>query len=494
MGNPAGAGVDVTRQEPARRPPLPDGLIAVVKRDCPTCQLIVPVLEQLAETGPLTVYTQDDPAFPESVSPTDDTRLAFSWHHDIETVPTLILAKGGNEEDRTVGWSRPHWEMLTGVDQLGAGLPEFRPGCGSLSVDPSLSTELAVRFGGSVLQSRRVELARLEDPFEAAFDRGWTDGLPVVPPTEARVMAMLEGSSRSAADLVAEIPPDLHPATVEQIAINAVMAGCKPEYFPVVLAAVEAACTTEFNMHGLLATTYFSGPVLVVNGPITKRLDMNSGSNAFGQGNRANLTIGRALQLVVRNLGGGRPGEVDMAMLGSPGKLSFCFAEREHDSPFSSLAVERGFAADADTVTVFAGSGPTAIVDQISRTPESLVRSFAVCLRSTGHPKLARAFDAMLVVSPEHARIFAQAGWDKDRLRSELDSLLTIPGVEMVRGVDGISEGLPEVPADGKVAKFRPGGLQIVHAGGEAGLFSAILDGWVGGDIGSEPVTVEIQP
>ena len=486
-----------TSAAPARsadpgQPSLPDGLIAVVKRDCPTCELVVPVLEQLSTAGPLTVFTQDDPTFPASVSPRDDTELAFSWHHDIETVPTLIRAGGGREEDRLVGWSRPHWEAFTGVEDLGPGLPEFRPGCGSLSVDPDLTAELAVRFGGSVLQSRRVELARLEDPFEALFERGWTDGLPVVPPTEARVMAMLEATERAPDEVVADVPPDLHPATVEQIAVNAVMAGCKPEYFPVVLTAVAAACTEEFNMHGLLATTYFSGPVLIVNGPITRHLDMNSGGNAFGQGNRANLTIGRALQLVIRNLGGGRPGEVDMAVLGSPGKLSFCFAEREHDSPFSSLAVERGFAPEANTVTVFAGSGPTALIDQISRTPESLVRSMAAGLRSTAHPKLAMGFDAMLVVSPEHGRIFAHAGWDKERLRAELDELLTIPGAEMVRGVGGIDEGLPDAFADTPVPKFRPGGLQIVHAGGDAGLFSAVLDGWVGGNIGSDPVTLEI--
>ena len=483
-----------TSTESSVRPPLPDGLVAVVKQDCATCRLVVPVLEQLASARPLTVYTQDDPAFPASVSPNDDTDLAVSWHHDIETVPTLIRVEGGREEDRTVGWFRPEWEKLTGVDDLGPELPEHRPGCGSLSVDPDLADELAVRFGASVLRSRRVELARLEDPFEAAFDRGWTDGLPVVPPTEARVMAMLAGTTRAANEIVADVPPDLHPATVEQVAVNAVMAGAKPEYLPVILAAVEAACTQEFNIHGLLATTYFSGPVLVVNGPIATRLEMNAGGNAFGQGNRANLTIGRALQLVIRNLGGGRPGEVDMAMLGSPGKLSFCFAEREHDSPFTSLAVERGFAPDANTVTVFAGSGPTAIIDQKSRNPESLTRSFAASLRATGHPKLAMAFDAMLVVSPEHGRVFADAGWDKNRLRSLLDELLTIPGAEMVGGVGGIDEGLPADFDDTPVPKFRPGGLQIVHAGGEAGLFSAILDGWVGGNIGSEPVTVEIKP
>lgn len=473
---------------------MPDGLVAVVKHDCPTCELVVPVLEQL-DSGPLplTVYTQDDPGFPASLSPTDDTNLSVSWHHNVETVPTLIRVEGGVEKHRIVGWSRDQWEDFTGMGGLGDGLPAHRPGCGSLSVDPVLADSLAVRFGASTLRSRRVEFATLEDEFEAAFDRGWTDGLPVVPPTERRVMAMLAGTTRSADEIVTEVPPDLHPATVEQIAVNAVMAGCKPEYFPVVLTAVEAACTSEFNMHGLLATTYFSGPVIIVNGPIARRLGMNSGNNVFGQGNRANLTIGRALQLVVRNLGGGRPGEVDMAMAGSPGKLSFCFAEREHDSPFEPLAVERGLAVDTDAVTIFAGSGPTAIIDQISRTPGSLVRTMAAKLRSVGHPKLAKGFDAMLVVSPEHGRIFAQAGWDKSRVRAELESLLTVPGSELVRGVDGIEEGLPEAVADSDIPKFRPGGLQIVHAGGDAGLFSAILDGWVGGDKGSAPVTMEIR-
>jgi hypothetical protein len=480
---------------PAVAPSLPDGLVAVVKHDCPTCELVVPVLRQLAAgTTPLTVFTQDDPEFPEGVDPVDDTDLSLSWHHDIETVPTLLKVDSGQERERIVGWSREQWQSFTGVDDLGAGLPEHRPGCGSLSVDPVLADELAVRFGRSTLRGRRVEFAALEDEFEAAFDRGWTDGLPVVPPTEKRVMAMLSGTTRAPDEIVAEIPPDLHPATVEQVAVNAVMAGCKPEYLPVVLAAVEAACTSQFNMHGLLATTYFSGPILVVNGPIVERLGLSGRNNALGQGNRANLTIGRALQLVVRNLGGGRPGEIDMAMLGSPGKLGFCFAEREYDSPFQPLSEERGLSPGTDAVTVFAGSGPTAIIDQISRSPESLARSFAASLRSVGHPKLAMGFDAMLVVSFEHGRIFAEAGWNKARLRAELDELLTIPGSEMVRGVGGIAEGLPEAFGESDIPKFRPGGLQIVHAGGDAGLFSAILDGWVGGPKGSEPVTVPINP
>ena len=171
-----------------------------------------------------------------------------------------------------------------------------------------LCPSIAFEAGGAGLASRRVDLARLEDEMEALFERGWSDGLPLVPPTERRVLAMLRGTSRPSDEVVAIIPPDLVECTVKKVAINAVMAGCKPEYLPVVLAAVEAACTDQFNMHGLLATTLTAGPVIIVNGPIRKAIGMNSGRNVFGQGNRANSTIGRALQLVVRNVGGGRPG------------------------------------------------------------------------------------------------------------------------------------------------------------------------------------------
>jgi len=291
---------------------------------------------------------------------------------------------------------------------------------------------------------------------------------------------------------VAVVPPDQVRCTVEKVAVNAVLAGCLPEYLPVVLAAVEAACTDEFNMHGVLATTYFPGPVVVVNGAVARAIGMNSGLNALGQGNRANATIGRALQLVVRNVGGGRPGEIDRAALGNPGKYTFCFAEDEVGSPWEPLSVERGFGPGASTVTLFAGSGVHGVVDQLSRTPESLARSLALALRAVAHPKLALGFDVVLVVSPEHARVFKEAGWDKARLRAELDGLLTVPGQEMVRGAGGVAEGVPEGFASTSLPKFRPGGLIIVHAGGTAGLFSAIIGGWVSGPTGSEPVTREV--
>jgi hypothetical protein len=470
-------------------------LVVVVKRDCATCRLVVPVLQELAAVEPLTVYCQDDPSFPDGFDGVvDDTDLEVSYRLDLDTVPTLLRVADGHETGRTIGWRRDRWEDLTGHTGLGAGLPDQRPGCGSLSVDPDRVDGLRVRFEGDVLHARRVEIASMEDEAEAMYARGWTDGLPVVAPTEARVLRMLEGTTRAPDDIVAVIPPDLVACTVEKVAINAVLAGCRPEYLPVVIAAVEAACTDDFNMHGLLATTWFSGPVVIVNGPIAPRIGMNSGGNAMGQGNRANATIGRALQLVVRNVGGGRPGEVDRATLGQPGKYTFCFAEDEAGSPWEPMSVERGLPEGSDAVTLFAGEGPRGVVDQISRTPESLARSFAACLRTVAHPKLPLAFDATLVVVPEHARVFSEAGWSKARLRAELGELLQLDGDELVRGAGGIEEGLPAAFAGTTLPKFRDGGLLIVHAGGGAGLFSAIIGGWASGKVGSQPVTREIAP
>lgn len=470
-----------------------DGLVAVVKRACPTCALVAPVLGQLAGTRGATVLSQDDPGFPDGLpGVVDDTALGRSWRLRIQAVPTLLRLEGGLEVDRAEGWDRAEWERVAGVTGLGAGLPASRVGCGSRSVEPGVAEELEARHG-TRLRARRVELGALEDPVELAYARGWSDGLPVVPPTPARVLRMLEGTPRAPDDVVAVVPPDLVPCTVEKVAINAVMAGCRPEYLPVVLAALEAACTDAFNMHGVLATTWFSGPIVVVNGPVAAAVGMNAEGNCLGQGNRANATIGRALQLIVRNVGGGRPQEVDRATLGQPGKVGFCFAEREADSPWESLATERGVPAGRSAVTVFAGGGVQGVADQLSRTPESLVRSFAAALRVVGHPKAVIAFDAMLVVSPEHARVFREAGWSKARVREALDALLQLPGAELVRGAGGIAEGIPERLAGATLPKFRPGGLLIVHAGGTAGLFSAVIGGWVSGAMGSEPVTREID-
>jgi hypothetical protein len=472
-----------------------DGLIVVVKRDCPTCVLAEPVLAELAARTGLTVFTQDDPAFPESIAkPIDDTALNVSHTLAIEIVPTLIRREGGREIARTYGWDRAEWERVSGQNKLGAALPAMRPGCGALNVEPAHLEDLLIRFEQTGLNARKVEFGEDEDEIEAIYERGWTDGLPVVPPTQRRVLRMLGGTTRDPKEVIGLCPPNLVPLTVEKVAINAVMAGCKPEYLPVVLAAVEAALDPAFAMHGVLATTMFVGPVLVVNGPIRRQLSMNARGNALGQGNRANATIGRALQLIIRNVGGGRPQEVDRATLGNPGKYTYCFAEDEEGSSWEPLSTDFGLARGVSSVTVFAGFGLQGVVDQKSRTPQSLARSMAESLKAIHNVKLAPACDAMLVVCPEHERTFRQAGWSKQRLLDELMQLCDIPGDSLVRGVKGIDEGYPESVAGTTRNKFRPGGLLIVRAGGGAGMFSGIIGGWSsGGAAGSLPVNREVK-
>ncbi len=448
---------------------LGDSLLVVVKRDCETCQMVSPLLRDLAKEGLVAIASQDDPTFPEGVEVVDDSDLALSWEIQTEVTPTLYRIRGGVVVEAVAGWDRSGWRRLTGLDRLGEDLPERRPGCGSRIFEPGLYESL--RAASLELRSRRLAIVPGTDQFEEMFSQGWSDGLPLVPPTEERVKAMLSGTSHPPDEVVAVMAPDLVPCPVEKIAINAVMAGCRPEYLPVVLAGCEAIATDQFNIHGVAATTQFVGPVLIVNGPIGRHLGMNSGVNALGPGNRANSAIGRAVNLVVRNVGGARPGEVDRATLGSPAKLSLCFPEDEEGSPWESLAVERGFSRDESTLTAFAGHGPHEIVDQKSRSAEKLADSFAAQLRSVGHPDLLGFLDAMVVVVPEHRRLFVEAGWSKVRLLEELTQRLTIDGVR----------------------KFRPGGLSLVAAGGSAGGFSGILSGWPGGPRGSEMVTVSID-
>ncbi len=463
----------------------------VVKKDCPTCVLIAPLIPLLAERldGGLSVYVQDDPAFPDHFDAVDDRELAFSWRNAIEIVPTLLRDDG----ERVCGWDRAEWREFTDIEALGEGLAPFRPGCGSRTLEPELRDKLAARH--AVFGARKIELAAVEDDMEACFQRGWTDGLPVVPPTPERVLRMLAGTTREAGEIIGRMPPDRVPCTIEKLAINAVMAGCEPACFPLVIAAAEAALDDRFCLHGLLCTTYFSSPVVIVNGPAARRAGMNSGINALGQGNRANATIGRALQLVVRNVGGGVPGGIDRATMGNPGKYSYCFAEDESDPDWPSLAMDRGFARADSVVSLFAGEGLQAIVDQRSRAPESLAGSLAASLRAVAHYKLFGLCDAILAISPEHRRVLRAGGWSRADLRAALRDRLRAPGRQLLRGVDGVAEGMPEHLRDKSLSKFRDDGLHIVSLGGGAGMFSAIIGGWVAaGEKGSQLVSRKMEP
>jgi len=502
-------------------------LLVAWKRDCETCALVLPALERVSrhlharglETIGLAQSAADDTldaigelglCFPQAL----DRDLAASLALAVEVVPTLVLVDGeGRVAARTEGLVLSEVSDLlrrasglcgADADLVGRALDSFRlpahrPGCASRTLDPEFVRAREVERGRGRLRARAIEVGEHEDPDEALFARGVTDGLPVVHPTEERVLRMLSGTRRDPQETVALVPPNLAPATVEKIAINAVMAGCLPEYLPVVLAAVEAACTDAFNMHGVLATTYPAAPLLVVNGPIRARIRMNSGLNALGQGNRANATIGRALNLVVRNLGGGRPGEVDRATLGQPGKFTYCLAENEEENPWSPLHVERGFTPGDSTVTLFAAEAPRVIVDQTSRTARGVCTSLGLAMQSVAHPRWGGYGDVFLVLSPEHVQTIARDGWSKDDVRARIQEVTSRPLSELLADED-CREGVPAKlaagsdPATVRLSKFRdPAKIHVVVAGGPAGKFSAVIGGWVQGPMGSEIVTRKIE-
>jgi hypothetical protein len=325
------------------------------------------------------------------------------------------------------------------------------------------------------------------DPLEDLYARGLTDGLPVVPPTRARVARALDAAGRPADELIALVPPNYGRATVEKVAVNAVMAGCRPEYLPVVIAAVEAVCDEKFDLHGVSATTNAPAPLVIVNGPVRQALDINCGAGVFGPGWRANATIGRALRLVCVNLGGAVPGLVSMSTFAHPGRYTYCIGEREEASPWESLAVEHGFAPTDSTVALLAADAPLTVYDQRSRTAADLCATIAASMAVIEHHKMTHWGDTLLVLSPEHAAIVAGDGWHKDDVRRFLFERLQRPVRELVPGVNG-GDGLPEHVLrkfadphhDGTlIPKFRaPGHIKIVVAGGSAGRFSAVVAGW----------------
>jgi hypothetical protein len=325
------------------------------------------------------------------------------------------------------------------------------------------------------------------DPIEALFARGVTDGLPVVPPTAARVAAAVASAGRATDELVAEMPPRFGRATVERIAINAVMAGCRPEYLPVVLAAVEAICDERFCLLGVSGTTDAVAPLVIVNGPIRKTLDVNVGAGVFGPGWRANATIGRAVRLCWVNIGGAQPGVISMSTFGGPGRYTYCIGENEEASPWEPLHVEHGFDAQESTVGVLAAEAPQIVADTRSRSAPDLLGTIVRSVEVVAHHKAVGLGDTALVFSPEHVKTLAADGWSKSRVRGFLWERLQKPVRDLLPGRDG-GEGLSDealaaipggVGSEALVPKFQtPESLKLLVAGGAAGRFTAIIPGW----------------
>ncbi len=503
---------------------LPDegfSVVVFLKEDCPTCKQALPVINAAAEAtansaacvvgigqslaGNKALVAAGLVDFPLL----DDDALHVSFNNDIEIVPTLLVVdEAGTVTSRLEGFVRDEWQALLNkeldapLELDWSALPEWSPGCGSLSLDPVHNARLQAEASSSPLRARKVEVGSLDDEFEFMFEQGFTDGLPVVPPTPERVVRMLAGTRRDPQDLVAVLPPNMGEATVEKVAINAVMAGCKPEYLPVVIAALEAMATDEFNVHGVMATTMGAAPVLVVNGPIRNRIGMNMKMGALGQGNRANATIGRAVRLAVRNIGGARPGGTERSTMGNPMKFTMCFAEWEERSDWEPLHVERGFAAQDCVVTVFCmTSGPTLMVDQTSRTGSQLAGSLGQCIESLHHPRAHNAGDALIVVAPEHVDTFARDGYTKDSIRARIQEVTSTPirelAMDEVSGV-GIPNDKIAAMSEEQLARKAPkfastDNIHIVVAGGDAGKFSAAFHGWVTGPMGSVVVSRKIE-
>jgi hypothetical protein len=323
------------------------------------------------------------------------------------------------------------------------------------------------------------------DAFEFFFDKPWSDGLPVVPPTEARIARMLEGTRRDPDELVGRVPPLHEAATVRAVAIHAVMAGCRPEYLPVVLGGLEAILIEEFCMNGVQATMHSAAPLMIVNGPYGKQIGLHGGTGCFGPGFRANATIGRAIRLMLLNLGGGIPGVTSMSAFGQPSRYTYCIRENEEESPWEPLAVTRGFTVEENVITCVMCENPKLVFDDVSAEPASLLYTIADTMALIGSRNVLTGGDMLVAISPEHARVCAKAGMSKADIHQRLCALAGRRLGDIKRGAwrEEFVEKWPfgiDLNDDDRVipAVLHPERFQIIVAGGTPGPISAVMHGW----------------
>ena len=259
-----------------------------------------------------------------------------------------------------------------------------------------------------------------DDEFEFFFEKPWSDGLPVVPPTEERIGEMLAGTGRDPEEFIGQVPPGNEPLTVRSAAVHAVMAGCKPSYLPVLLAGLEAVLEERFNLNLVQATTSVGAPFLVVNGPYAKEIGLHGGSGCFGPGFRANATIGRAVRLIMMNTGSGLPGVTCLSGFGGPWRYTYCIAENEAESPWEPYPVFRGFEAGENVVSAIPCEGPIQVWDDASRSPDRLFATICDMMSALGGPNIYRQADMVVVLSPQHAAVFAEAGLTRSDVHAQL--------------------------------------------------------------------------
>jgi hypothetical protein len=339
------------------------------------------------------------------------------------------------------------------------------------------------------LKARRHTVSDLDSAIELCYTNGWSDGLPVVPPTAERVLAMLKAGGLEPDRQLAFIENRQISVTAEKVAINAVMAGCKAEYMPVIAATVEALADPLYGYHGPATSTGGSAVFMLVNGPIARKLDINSGDNLFGPGWRANATIGRAVRLVMRNVIGTLPGELDRSSLGHAGKYTFCIAENETNSPWPPFHTTRGFRADQNAVTIFAAYAPHQYANRLSATPEGVLAT--ACAHMKVSAGTARQPQYAMVFAGEHQAIFKKAGWAREDVQRYVfeNTKNTVADLKRINMIAG------DVKPEDERTLFplveRQQDLLVIAAGGFAGVQSAFIPGW-GGKNGSQSVTKEI--
>jgi peroxiredoxin len=503
-------------------------LVVFIETDCPTCRLTIPYINKLAavideSSANVLAVSQDDElstknlicemsmTFPVVI----DHDLGISRLFDPQTVPTIFLLDSqGRITQVEAGFDKAAINSVAaklagdaGLDPVVIaleydGAPQFKPGCSSRHLEGPTSEPPAPAFNLSLnrgSRASRIELTEGTDPYDYCAAAGFADALPVVPPTVGRVDRMLGAAGRDPAAIIGMIPPNYGVATVEKIAANAVMAGCEPAMMRVLIPLVRAVCDERFNIHGVQATTHFAAPLVIVNGPIRRDLGFACGSNVFSNVARANSTLGRALQLILTNLGGAKPGEIDMSTLGNPGKFSYCIAENEEESPWEPLHVELGFKPEDSTLTLFAAEPPKGLSEHNARTARDVLKAICRVLALSWSYLVCEMPEAIVIISPEHARTISGDGFSRADALAFLFENTGIP-VNAYRESGGegskYTSAYKQVVIDGETCyrKFRaPEAIKIVVAGGTAGKFSAVISSWATGPRGSQMVTYPIE-
>jgi peroxiredoxin len=493
-------------------------LLVFFETDCPTCQLALPYLNALKRDSIQVIgLSQDDErSTREFVSqlkisyPVElDLGLRISRAYDPQSVPTFfLLDESGQVQQTLVGFDKK------GLNDLAAamgqspiappddGAPAWKPGCSSRHLEPD-SVGVAGEGGAKMLRrsgdpASRITLHDDEDPFEYCRKQ-FGDALPVVPPTVEKVEAMVKACGLAPETVIARVPPFYGEATVEKIAANAVMAGCVPEMMRVLLPLLRAACDERFNIHGVQATTHFAAPLVMINGPVRQELDFWSKQNVFSNVARANSTLGRAFQLVLLNIGGGRPDGIDMSALGNPGKFSFCIAENEEENPWEPFHVTRGLRREQSAVSLFAAEPPRGVSEHTAPAGKTVLETISFALATVWSYRTCLMPEAIVILCPEHVRTIHRDGFTKEQARQFLFENTGIPlrhysSADRAEGTQ-LAANYKEITVRGAKCyqKFRsPEAISIFVAGGTAGKFSAVIGSWSTGPAGSQMVTYAI--